>query len=206
MAKAAKKKAKATKKSARVTVKAKAAARSAQASKKKPSRKKMVRKIDPLNRTVYRSVTPMLAVADIRRAIDFYSDVFSFKVKAVMDSPAGVVHAELVLRDTTIMLGPESREQNSLSARSIGNTPVTLYILVENADEVLAKAVAAGGTVLMPAMDMFWGDRCGLIGDLEGNKWMIATHKSEPTEAEMAAAMRQMLEQAPQAAGAAAGH
>src|SRR5262245_30933753 len=114
MAKAAKKKAKAAKKSARVTVNAKASARSAQAAKKKPARKKMARKIDPLNRTAYRSVTPMLAVADIRRAIDFYSDVFGFKVKAVMDSPAGVVHAELALRDTTIMLGPESREQNSL--------------------------------------------------------------------------------------------
>ena len=204
MAKAAKKKSKSAKKSARVTVKAKAAAKSAKTAKKKPARK-VPRKIDPLNRQAYRAVTPMLAVADIRRAIDFYSVAFGFKVKALMDSPAGIVHAELVLRDTTIMLGPESREQNSLSARSIGNTPVTLYILVENADEVLAKAVAAGGSVLMPAMDMFWGDRCGLIGDLEGNKWMIATHKSEPTEAEMAAAMRQMLEQAPQAAGAAAG-
>src|SRR4030095_1099339 len=201
MAKAAKKKSKSAKKSARVTVKAKAAARSTQTAKKKPSRK-MARKIDPLNRKAYRAVTPMVAVGDIRRAIDFYTGAFGFKVKALMDSPAGIVHAELTLRDTTIMLGPESREQNSLSARSIGNTPVTLYILVENADEVLAKAVAAGGTVLMPVMDMFWGDRCGLIGDLEGNKWMIATHKSEPTEAEMAAAMRQMLEQAPQAAGA----
>jgi PhnB protein len=206
MAKAAKKKSKASKKTARVTVKA--AAKSAQAAKKKkPARKKTSQKIDPSNRKAYRSVTPMLAVADIRRSIDFYSAAFGFKVKALMDSPAGIMHAELTLRDTTIMLGPESREQNSLSARSIGNTPVTLYILVEDADEVLAKAVGAGGTVLMPVMDMFWGDRCGVVSDLEGNKWMIATHKSQPTEAEMAAALRQMMEQAPpQAAGAAAGH
>ena len=101
------------------------------------------------------------------------------------------------------MLSPESRQQNALSANSIGNTPVTLYVLVEDVDKVFGKAVDAGGQVLMPVMDMFWGDRCGMVGDPDGNKWMIATHKSEPTEAEMAEAMRQMQQSAPQSAAAA---
>src|SRR5262245_39930199 len=198
MAKAAKKKTKANKKSARVMAKAKVAARSAKTAKKKPARKKMTtRRIDPLNRTAYRSVTPMLAVTDIRRAIDFYTQALGFKVKQVMDTPRGIMHAELALRDTILMLGPESHEQNSLSAKAIGNTPVTLYVLVDNADETLANAVATGATVLMPAMDMFWGDRCGMIADPDGNKWMIATHKSEPSEAQMAEDMRKLIEQAP---------
>jgi uncharacterized glyoxalase superfamily protein PhnB len=205
MAKAAKKKAKANKKSARVVAKPKAAARSAKApkaAKTKPVRqKKAARKIDPLNRQEYRSVTPMLSVGDVRQAMNFYTTAFGFKVKQVMDSPQGPMHAELNLRDTTLMLSPENRGQNALSANSIGNTPVTLYILVDNVDEVFESAVAAGGKVLMPVMDMFWGDRCGQIGDLDGNKWMIATHKSEPTEAEMMEAMRQM-QQAPGAAAA----
>ena len=145
----------------------------------------------------------MLAVANVRRAMDFYTSVLGFKVKQVMDTPQGVVHAELTLRETTLMLSPESNEQNSLSANAIGNTPVTLYILVDDADAVFAKAVSAGAAALMPVMDMFWGDRCGLVGDPDGNKWMIATHKSEPTEAEMAEAMRQMQEQPPAAAVAA---
>ena len=76
-------------------------------------------------------------------------------------------------------------------------------VLVENADEIFASAVGAGGKVLMPVMDMFWGDRCGMVADPDGNKWMIATHKSEPTEAQMAEAMRQMQQQGPQAAAAA---
>ena len=134
----------------------------------------------------------MLAVGDMRRAMSFYTSALGFKVKQVMDSPQGPVHAELTLRDTTLMLSPESRQQGSLSANSIGNTPVTLYVMVDNVDRVFGGAVAAGGTVLMPVMDMFWGDRCGMVGDPDGNKWMIATHKSEPTEAEMAEAMRQM--------------
>jgi PhnB protein len=208
MAKATKKKSKTGQKSARVMAKPKAAAKSAKPAAKKPVRKATARKIDPLNRTQYRSVTPMLAVANMERAMDFYTGALGFKVKQVMDSPQGIQHAELTLRDTTLMLSPESREQNSLSANSIGNTPVTLYVLVENVDDVFSTAVGAGGTVVMPVMDMFWGDRCGILGDPDGNKWMIATHKTEPTEAEMAEAMRQMqqqMQQPAQAAAAAAG-
>jgi PhnB protein len=103
-------------------------------------------------------------------------------------------------------LSPEERAHGNLSANSIGNTPVTLYILVENVDDVFGAAVAAGARVLMPVVDSFWGDRTGIIADPDGNKWMIATHKSEPTEAEMAEAMRQASQAPAQANAAAAGH
>jgi len=146
----------------------------------------------------------MLAVRDLRRAVDFYKNALGFTVRSMMDGPQGPIHAELRLRDTTLMLSPESREQHNLSAATIGNTPTTLYVLVDDVDSVFASAVAAGAKVSMPVMDMFWGDRCGQVTDLDGNKWMIATHKAEPTEAEMAEAMRRMSEQ-PQATAAAAG-
>jgi len=146
----------------------------------------------------------MLAVRDLRRAVDFYKNALGFTVRSMMDGPQGPIHAELRLRDTTLMLSPESREQHNLSAATIGNTPATLYILVDDVDSVFASAVAAGAKVSMPVMDMFWGDRCGQVTDPDGNKWMIATHKAEPTEAEMAEAMRRMSEQ-PQATAAAAG-
>jgi PhnB protein len=197
MAKAAKKK-KTNKKSARVAAKPKAAARSAKPAKKAKS------KIDPLNRKQYGAMTPMLTVSDVRRAADFYKSAFGFTVRGVMDSPQGAIHAELRLRDTTLMLSPESRQQNNLSANTIGNTPATLYILVGDVDKVFAQAVAAGAQVSMPVMDMFWGDRCGQVSDPDGNKWMIATHKAEPTEKQMAEAMRQMMNQQPQAAAATA--
>jgi PhnB protein len=191
MAKAAKKKAKVTKKSARVTAKTKSAARSA-----KPARKasrKSAAKIDPLNRKQYTALTPMLAASDLRRAVDFYKNAFGFSVRGVMDGPQGPIHAELTLRETTLMLSPESRAQNNLTANSIGNTPATLYILVGDVDATFNKAVAAGARVVMPVMDMFWGDRCCVVTDLDGNKWMVATHKSEPTPAQMEAAMKEMM-------------
>jgi uncharacterized glyoxalase superfamily protein PhnB len=211
MAKATKKKAKTSKKSARVSVKPKAASRIAKPAKKKISkssrpaaRKTAVPKIDPLNRKNYGALTPMLTVRNIRQAVDFYSNALGFTVRSVMDSPEGAVHAELRLRETTLMLGPESQQQNSLSANSIGNTPATLYLLVDDVDSVFNRAVAAGARVAMPVTDMFWGDRCGQISDPEGNKWMIATHKAEPTPEEMAEAMRRMSQHSPQAAAATA--
>ena len=79
-------------------------------------------------------------------------------------------------------------------------------IYVADVDAVITKAIAKGAKSMMPVMDMFWGDRCGMVGDPDRNKWMIATHKAEPTEAEMAEAMRQMQQQSSgSAAGAAAG-
>ena len=202
MAKAVKKKAKTGKKIARVMSKPKAAARSAKPAKKTAKKTAARKKIDPLNREQYRSVTPMLSVKDIRRAIDFYTGAFGYKVRQVMDSPQGPLHAELTFRDTTLMLSPESREQHALSASTIGGTPVTLYVLVEDVEKTFGNAVAAGAQVVMPVMDMFWGDRCAMVLDPDANKWMIATHKAEPTEEEMAEAMKQMSQANPQSAAA----
>ena len=209
MARAAKKKGKTNKKSARVSARPKAASRASKSAKKitrkssRPAaRRTAVPKIDPLNRKNYGAITPILAVRDIRQAVDFYSKALGFTVRSVMDGPEGALHAELRLRETTLMLSPESRQQNSLSANTIGNTPATLYLLVDDVDSVFNRAVGAGARVTMPVKDMFWGDRCGQISDPEGNKWMIATHKSEPTPAEMSEAMRQMSQQAAAATAA----
>src|SRR5262249_29409583 len=116
--KATKKKGKPNSRSARVTAAAKGAAKSAKPAAKMPAKTKKApaKSIDPLNQKEYRSVTPMLAVSNVRRALDFYTSAFGFTVKQVMDTPQGILHAELVLRDTKLMLSPEERQQNSLSA------------------------------------------------------------------------------------------
>jgi PhnB protein len=208
MAKTVKKKKKAqakpARKIARVVAKSRSPKRAAKPASKKtskiarpPARKAAPRKIDPLNRKQLTSITPMLAVRDIRQSVEFYTTALGFTVRNLMDGPEGPQHAELRLRDTTLMLSPESREQNSLSANSIGGTPATLYVLVEDVDDVFSRAVAAGAKVMMPLTDMFWGDRVSMVTDPDGNKWMIATHKAEPSEADMRAAMqRQMAEMA----------
>lgn len=197
----AKKKAKASRKPARVAAKPKAAKKSAK------SAKKASPKIDPLNRKQYTAVTPMLTVRDIRRAVTFYKSVLGYTVRSIMEGPSGPMHAELRLRDTTLMLSPEAPERQSFSASTIGRTPVTLYALVENADDVFKRAVSAGAKVVMPIADMYWGDRGGMIADLDGNIWMIATHKANPTEAQIREAIQKQMAQAasqPREAAAAA--
>ena len=140
----------------------------------------MAKKIDPLNKKQYGAVTVMLTVSDVKAAAGFYQKAFGFAKRGIMNGPDGKpMHAELRLRDTTLMLGPEMPERGARSAKTLGGSPGTLYLLVENADKVVAKAVKLGATAQGPVMDMFWGDRTGTVVDPDGNQWMVATHKAE---------------------------
>jgi len=157
------------------------------------AKERMPKKIDPLNKKIYGAVSTMLTVSDIKAAVNFYQKAFGFAKRGIMNGPGGQpIHAELTLRGTTLMLGPEMAQMGSRSAKTLGASPVTLYLLTENADKTVAKAVKLGATQKGPVLDMFWGDRCGTIVDPDGNTWMIATHIAEPTPAEM---KKKMMEQ-----------
>ena len=154
----------------------------------------MPRKIDPLNKKLYGSVTAMLTVTDVKAAADFYQKAFGFTKRGIMNGPDGkAVHAELTLRGTTLMLGPEMAQMGSRAAKTVGASPTTLYLLTENVDKTVAKAVKLGATLKGQVMDMFWGDRCGAVTDPEGYTWMVATHKAEPTPKEMQQKMKEQM-------------
>ena len=160
------------------------------------------KKIDPLNRKQYSAVSAALTVSDISAAVSFYQKAFGFSKRGIMKGPDGKpMHAELTLRGTTLMLGPENPAMGSRSAKSVGASPASLYIYVENVDKVVEKATKLGGTSRGPVMDMFWGDRCGTVVDPDGYAWMVGTHKAEPTAKEMKKGMEEMMKQQP--AGAA---
>jgi PhnB protein len=161
----------------------------------------MAKKIDPLNKKFAGAVTSMLTVADVKAAVNFYQKAFGFAKRGIMNGPDGKpMHAELTLRGSTLMLGPENAERGARSAKSVGASPATLYLMVEDVDKVVAKAQKTGATVTMPVADMFWGDRCGLLTDPDGYSWMVATHTAEPTPAEMKKAMKEMMKQQASAA------
>ena len=154
----------------------------------------MPKKIDPLNKKLYSPVTAMLTVSDIKAAAAFYQKAFGFAKRGLMNAPDGkAVHGELTLRGTTIMLNPEMPQMGSRSAKSVGASPSSLYLLTENVDKVVAKAVKLGATAKGPVTDMFWGDRCGTVVDPEGYIWMVATHKAEPTPQEMQKRMKEQM-------------
>jgi len=156
----------------------------------------MAKKIDPLNRKQYGAVTAMLTVTDVKAAAGFYQKAFGFEKRGIMNGPDGKpIHAELTLRNTTLMLGPENPQRGARSAKTIGASPVTLYLTAENVDKLVAKAVKLGATLQGPVMDMFWGDRCGNLVDPDGYVWMVGTHIAEPTPQEMKAKMKEMIKQ-----------
>lgn len=158
----------------------------------------MPKKVDPLNKKVYGPVSVMLTVADMKTAMSFYQKAFGFEKRGVMNGPGKKpIHAELTLRGTTLMLGPEDPGRGARSAKSVGSSPATLYLTVEDVDKTFAKAVKAGATAQGPVMDMFWGDRCGTILDPDGNRWMLGTHVGDPTPEEMKKKMAEQMRRQP---------
>lgn len=160
------------------------------------------KKVDPLNKKHYGAVTAMLTVADVKAAASFYQKAFGFEKRGIMNGPDGKpMHAELALRGATLMLGPESPAMGSRGAKTLGGSPTTLYVLTENVDRTVAKAVKLGATLTMPVADMFWGDRCGMLTDPEGYSWMIATHVADPTPEEMKKAIKEQMKAMAASAG-----
>jgi PhnB protein len=154
----------------------------------------MPRRIDPLNKKQYGAVTAMLTVTDVKAAADFYHKAFGFAKRGIMNGPDGkAIHAELTLRGTTLMLGPEMAQMGARAAKTIGASPTSLYLLTESADKTVAKAVKFGATLKGPVMDMFWGDRCGTLVDPEGYTWMVATHIAQFTPKEMQQKMKEQM-------------
>ena len=154
----------------------------------------MAKKIDPLNKKQYGAVSAMLTVSDIHTAVSFYQKAFGFSKRAVMNGPDGKpIHAELTLRGTTLMLGPENPALGKRTAKTIGASPASLFLYVEDVDRVVSKALSSGATSKGPVMDMFWGDRCGTIVDPDGYAWMVGTHKAEPTAKEMKKKMQEQI-------------
>lgn len=146
----------------------------------------------------FRTVTPYLVVKGAAEAIEFYEKAFGAEEVVRMAGPGGsVMHAEIRIGDSQIMLGDEFPGQPGFGAPStIGGTTVNLHLYVEDADEAYERAVGAGATSVMPPEDMFWGDRYCKIVDPFGHSWALATHQEDVPPEEMekraAEAMAQM--------------
>ena len=164
----------------------------------------MAKKIDPLNKKSYGAVSAMLTVSDVKAAVGFYQKAFGFAKRGVMNGPDGKpIHAELTLRGTTLMLGPENPARGTRSAKTVGASPASLFLYVENVDKTVAKAAGLGATIQGEVTDMFWGDRCGMLVDPDGYGWMVGTHKAEPTTQEMKKKMAEQFGPKPAATAAA---
>lgn len=131
----------------------------------------------------YHAVTPYLVVRDIAKQIEFLLSAFDGQVIERVDSPSGIMHAEVRIRDSIIMIGQAQGEHKPM--------PVMLYLYVEDADTAFERAVQAGGIPLQEPKDQFYGDRSGAVKDSNDNQWWVATRKENLSPEEVAGRARE---------------
>lgn len=142
----------------------------------------------------YHSVTPYLSIKGAAAALDFYKRAFNAKELYRIDGPQGSIgHAEIEIGDSRLMLSEEAPEMDCLSPASLGGAGISLLIYVADADRLFAQAVAAGGQVLRPMQDQFYGDRSGTIKDPFGHMWTVATHIEDVPPQELEARAKQAI-------------
>jgi len=139
----------------------------------------------------YPRVMPHLTIAGAAEAIDFYKTVFGADERMRMAMPDGTIaHAEIAIGDSIIMIGDEGTGTDP-SPKTVGGSPVSVYVYVENVDEVFKRAMDSGATSQESAPeDRFYGDRTATFVDPYGHQWNIATHVEDvpPEEMEQRAA------------------
>jgi len=133
----------------------------------------------------YHSVTPYLTVDDAAAALDFYARAFGAVEKFRMPMGDVIGHAEILIGNSHIMLSDEFPDRDVLGPRSRGGATAALMVYVPDVDAAFDRAIAAGGKVLMPVSDQFYGDRSGTLADPFGHKWTLATHVEDVSEEEM---------------------
>jgi len=139
----------------------------------------------------YRTVTPYLAVRDSAQAIDWYKKALGASEVMRYEDNGKVVHAEIKIGDSIIMLADEWPEGGHLSPQSLGGTPVGLMFYVEDVDSAFKRAIDAGATEERALQDQFYGDRTGTLRDPYGHRWTIGTHVEDVSEEEMERRMKQ---------------
>jgi PhnB protein len=126
-------------------------------------------KVDPIPSN-YPRIAPYLSIDGAAKAIEFYCSVLGATERGRMNGPDGKVgHAELQVGDP----------------KTLGGTPVTVMVYVEDVDDVFARAIAGGAKEVAAVQDQFYGDRSGQFEDPFGHRWSVASHVEDVPPEEM---------------------
>ena len=123
----------------------------------------------------FEGITPYICVDGAAEAIEFYRKAFGATEEYRLENDGKIGHAELTAFGSKIMLSDTFPEMGAVAPQAETGHPVTLHIYVEDVDGVVARAGAAGATVVREPTDQFYGDRNGMIVDPFGHKWSFAT-------------------------------
>ncbi|MGH7127836.1 MAG: VOC family protein [Planctomycetaceae bacterium] len=144
----------------------------------------------------YHTATPYLIIKGAAEALEFYKKAFGAKESMRLAGPDGKIgHAEIRIGDSPIMLADEHPDMGYVGPNTLGGTPVSLALYVEDVDARFKQAVAAGAKVLRPVQDQFYGDRTGTLKDPFGHVWSLATHIEDVPPEEMHRRFEEMMQQ-----------
>jgi uncharacterized glyoxalase superfamily protein PhnB len=125
-------------------------------------------------------ISPYLFYTDVPAALDWLAKVFGFELRLSMPGADGsIMHAEMILGDGVIMMGPASEEQDTRSPRELPGVNQSLYVYVDDVNAHFQRAKASGAAIVTEPVEMFWGDRMYSARDLEGHHWSFAQHVKE---------------------------
>jgi PhnB protein len=142
----------------------------------------------------YHTVTPYLTVRGANEAIAFYREAFGAEEAYRMDGPGGkIMHAEVRIGDSPIMLADEFEEWGNRSPASFGGTGVALMVYVDDVDALFRRAVEAGAKEVMPVADHFYGDRSGTVEDPFGHRWHLSMHVEDVSPDELERRAKEMM-------------
>lgn len=142
--------------------------------------------VDPIPDT-YPRVTPHLTVEGAAEALDFYAAVLGATERMRMPMPDGsVAHAEIQIGSSVVMIGEANLPiDTDPSPNALGGSPVSLFVYVENVDDVFRRAIDSGARAVSDPENHFYGDRVGTFDDPYGHRWNVATHVEDVLPEEM---------------------
>ena len=145
----------------------------------------------------YHNITPYLFVRSAASAVDFYKNIFgATEIMRMPGSNGKIMHAELRIGDSIVMLADENPQTGMMSPQTVGGFSMGMHLYVENVDQVIQKAVESGAKLLRPIKNQFYGDRSGTVLDPFGHMWSVATHVEDVSPEEMRKRMTAAMGQA----------
>ncbi len=126
----------------------------------------------------YHSLTPTFVFKDAKKAIEFYKKAFGAEQTEMIDHEGKVIHAEVKIGDSHLMLSDEFPEGDCLAPKD-GLGYMSLYLYVNDVDKAYKQAVDSGAKSKMEPCNMFWGDRYASVQDPFGYVWQIASRKEK---------------------------
>ncbi len=132
-------------------------------------------------------IAPNIFYDDLAAALEWLSKAFGFETRMSMPDDAGnIMHAEMNIEDSMVMMSPTSDGEQWASPASLGGRVTQgLYVYVDGVDAHCARARAAGAEIVADLEDMFWGDRTYVARDLEGHRWTFSQPVREVSPEEM---------------------